>query len=246
MYFSTPNANLRFLASMHALPASAPRLPDWTVAAYDWSECLVFESELGPAAFAHFVAEDATPLSAKLSPQVHRGLSELWVSNPSLPALDTLRPWAAAMLSALALSPKEPGIEPIFSIWAAEDGKPLEYLEAASAFPVLADAIPLQTIDRTLATMLGDTAVAKRSQARMHEAWVTRDLRSFLELALEAPLLREPDIKSALLDARNEAWATKLQSLMTCQRRTLVAVGALHLFVGPTAQHFAGIDLHAL
>src|SRR5512138_3476048 len=139
MYFLTSNPNLRFLASMHVVPTSGGPLPAWAVEAYDWSECLVFESELGPEALSHFMAQDSIPLSGKLSPAVHAGLAELWASNSNLPALYALRPWAAALLSATTLSPTEHGVEPIFSIWAGEDGKPLSFLESTSAFAALAD-----------------------------------------------------------------------------------------------------------
>lgn len=246
MYFSTPSKNLRFLASMHLMPASSPEMPDWVTDAYDWSERLVFESDLRLPGLSHLIAQDSVPLSSKLSPAVHVGLTERWASNTNLPALNSLRPWAAAMLSATTLSPMAPGVEPIFLSLASEHGKPIEFLESTSAFPALADAIPVQTIDRTLATMLANLEAARKSQLDMHKAWARADIAEFEKLAREAPLLREPEIKRALLDLRNEAWVPHLQALMNCPQRTLVAVGALHLFVCPTAQQIAGIELQVL
>ncbi len=246
MYYRTANHNLRFLASLHVVPAASPDLPAWAFDAYEWSESLVFEAELGPATLSFFIAQDGVPLSQKLSPSVYAGLKKLWHKQANLPDLDTLRPWAAAVLSATVLSPMVGGIEHNFIHWAKEDGKELNYLEPPCAFPALADAIPVELVDSTLANTLADLDAASANQLAMHQAWVSGSMTAFAQIAHKSPLLGVPQIKSALLDLRNQAWAAKLKLLQGCTNRTLVAVGALHLCMHPTAQHFAAVDLQII
>jgi uncharacterized protein YbaP (TraB family) len=122
------------------------------------------------------------------------------------------------------------GIEPTFIQRAAVDGKELQYLELPSDFAALADAIPLQLVDSTLAEMLANPDAVRANQLAMHESWFRGDMQAFSQIAQNLPLLRFPQIKSALLDLRNEAWASKLQERMNyTEKRTLIAVGALHL-----------------
>jgi uncharacterized protein YbaP (TraB family) len=243
MYYRTPNRNLRFLASMHAVPASSQQLPQWALEAYQWAECLVFESELGPATLPHFMAQDGIPLEHKLSASVYGALRQLWSANGRLPELRTLRPWAAAMLSATAVFPMTAGVEPTFMQWAGESGKELQYLESPSALAGLADRIPVSLVDSSLAEMLADLDAVRDNLLAMHASWFRGDMQAFSQIALNLPLLRFPQIKRAILDLRNEAWASSLQARANVAKKTLVAVGALHLCVRPTAQQCAGIDL---
>jgi uncharacterized protein YbaP (TraB family) len=245
MYYMTQNQNLRFLASMHMIPAGTPALPQWALAAYEWADCFVFEAELGAEAFLQFKAQDGIGLEHKVSGAAHAALKQLWLAHPHLPELSSLHPWAAALLSGSVLSPMEPGVEPIFISWAAEDGKEVQYLEAPSSFPILAKEIPTQQINSTIETMLADLDAAGARQRGLCQAWLDGDMCVFHQVAQNSPLLQFPDIKRALLDCRNLAWANKLQELMGCTRKTLVAVGALHLCIPPTAQHLASIELQA-
>jgi uncharacterized protein len=48
-------------------------------------------------------------------------------------------------------------------------------------------------------------------------------------VAAESPIFSLPGIRSAILDARNCAWAPRVRETLDTPKRTLVVVGALHL-----------------
>jgi uncharacterized protein YbaP (TraB family) len=63
----------------------------------------------------------------------------------------------------------------------------------------------------------------------MHAAWLDGDLSAVHRIAVESPMFNLPDIRRAILDARNHTWAARISELLARPERTLVVVGALHL-----------------
>jgi uncharacterized protein YbaP (TraB family) len=148
------------------------------------------------------------------------------------------------MLAGAAVSPMVAGIEPTFIQWAIENGKEVQYLESPSSFAALADGIPLSLVEHTLSRMLADAESVRHKQLAMHAAWIQCDMHAFERIAEALPLLEFPLIKSAILDLRSKAWARDLQKRVeNTTKKTLVAVGALHLCISPTAQQSAQINL---
>jgi len=72
------------------------------------------------------------------------------------------------------------------------------------------------------------TEAAKRA---LVEAWLTGDLAA-LERKMQGGMLTDPELRQALLVARNQAWAARIAGLLAQRRRPFVAVGAAHMLGG--------------
>jgi uncharacterized protein YbaP (TraB family) len=107
--------------------------------------------------------------------------------------------------------------------------KPYRYLETAGEVVASLESIPLPAICTGLELLLADLTEPQRTLERMQAAWLRRDLQAIYDVAAESPIFSLPGIRSAILEARNCAWAPRVRETMDTPKRTLVVVGALHL-----------------
>lgn len=227
MYFEFLGTNVRILGSMHLLPADTP-LPLWVQRAYEWSEQLVFESDPNTL-LPHLRSSPPFGLSQHLSKSTLNTLQRLWVPMSPLLALDDAPPWAALILSSVLALRTFEGVEPRFLSLAASEDKAVHFLENASEFQVAMDTAPTNDVLRGIESLVAGLSSVRRSFVDMHRAWIEKDLRGVHDAASRSPSFEFPTIRRAALETRNFAWAPKLRQFFHSPRRTLVAVGALHL-----------------
>ena len=64
--------------------------------------------------------------------------------------------------------------------------------------------------------------------ARLARLWLAGDMEAIAAEGDEG-LLRDPELRAALLTDRNRTWTAKIAALLAQGKRPLVAVGAAHL-----------------
>ncbi len=239
MYWYFPNTNVRILGSMHLLPASNVGLPDWAVKAFEWAEVLVFESD-PPAILPYLRATEPLNLQHNLTPATWNALTALWPSSGTLPLIENTRMWAVLLCSSVFAQKTAEGVEPQFMRWAAEQSKPVQFLESGEDIATAFDSAPIIEIRDAIELLASDLTVPQRSLEAMYAAWLRKDIQALFEVASQSSILRSPGLKAAVLDRRNRAWMPALRQLMDTQRRTLIAVGALHLYGPGNAIEFCG------
>ncbi|CAB3805268.1 hypothetical protein LMG28614_06169 [Paraburkholderia ultramafica] len=231
MYLQLTGTNVRLLGSMHLFPATSRRTPPWVAEAYEWAEALVFESD--PPAILPFLKTDAQRGAVQLQPFLSADawaqLRALWPVEGPLAPLDELRPWAALIVAPTLLQQAVEGVEPRMLRSASAQAKPYRYLETAQDVAAALESIPLEAVGAALGLLMADHDEPQRTLERMHAAWLEGDLQAVQQIAVESPMFNLPGIRHAVLDARNRAWAARLQELPEQRERTLVVVGALHL-----------------
>jgi len=80
------------------------------------------------------------------------------------------------------------------------------------------------------AVLLAETAraVGSNDERRLAEAWLAGDLAP-IEAESARGILADPELREALLTARNRAWAGRIDRLLASGRRPFVAVGTAHM-----------------
>jgi uncharacterized protein len=229
MYLQLSGTNVRLLGSMHLFPASSPRMPVWVSQAFEWAETLAFESD--PQEILPFLKRVAgTSLEQELPVEVWRRLDASWPSAGPLAPLSELRPWAALMVAPTLCQRVVEGVEPRMLRAAAAQSKPHRYLETAAEIAASLESISLAAVTAGLELLLADLSEPQRTLDRMHDAWLQRDLEAIYRIAAESPMFSLPGIRCALLEGRNRTWAPNIRGVLDSRKRTLVVVGALHLF----------------
>lgn len=225
MYYQITGTNVRLLGSMHLVPASVEAVPEWAHQAYAWCEELVIEHD-PPTLLPFFKAR--TPLQSLLSSETYSALEALWPPSGPLFPLSELRPWAALIgLGLLDLNAIE-GIEPHFLRFAQRDGKPVRYLEHADVVSQSFDTADIKEIEAAIHFTLSTRNLAQKNFVDAHSAWSTRDREQLVAIASATTFFTYPSLKAALLEYRNKAWASAIESLLPSRKPTLVVVGALH------------------
>jgi uncharacterized protein YbaP (TraB family) len=228
MYFQLAGTQVRLLGSMHLFPATSPRMPACVSQAFDWAETLVFESD-AQSVLPFLKREGGESLEHLLPPDVWRRLDATWPSTGALAPLSGLRPWAAMMVAPTLCQRVVEGVEPRMLREADAQAKPYRFLETAAEVVASLESIPLSAIVSGLELLLADLTEPQRTLERMQAAWLQRDLQGLYDVAAESPMFNLPGIRSAILDARNHAWAPRVRDALETPKRTLVVVGALHL-----------------
>lgn len=103
-------------------------------------------------------------------------------------------------------------------------------LESAQAQLSIFDRLPEEEQEDLLLAVAREAA-AQRADASV-KAWLTGDEEAFVALAQDS-LLADPELRAALLDARNLAWIERIVAAVDAGDRPFVAVGASHM-IGPS------------
>ncbi len=232
MYFELAGTNVRVMGSMHMLPSDCPTIPDWSVRAFDWCEEVAFEAEPTALSPSHLKKSDGVDLTEHLSRATWASLKRIWPPPSVILPLEEVRPWAALIYGGAFALRCVDGIEPLFHRRAAEESKQIHYLENGDDMASAFDTAPLADVVRSIELLVRDYSEPQRTLKKMYRAWVAEDLPGLTKVALHSPSFRLPTIKHAVILKRNQAWVGKMNELINSPKRTLVAVGALHLY-GP-------------
>lgn len=229
MYFELPGTNLRVMGSLHRLPADSPVLPPWSIAAYEWSEEVIFEAEPTALSLSHMQSPTGLNLKEHLSRATWAAIKRIWPNSSTLPPLEETKPWAVLIFGGFFSLRSVEGIEPIFQRKAGEDSKHVHFLENGDEMVAAFETAPLDDVVKSIELLVRDLSEPQRTLKKMYRAWVNENLELLGEVALHSPSLKLPSIRHAVIQKRNESWAHKIRGLMNSPTRTLVAVGALHL-----------------
>lgn len=178
-------------------------------------------------AFARLaIAPGQPPLFQRVEPQHAKAVVELaenlGYGDESFAMMET---WAVALT--LSREDGPPGLGVDRQLLRMQDGKVLVGLEMAEDQLAAFDGLSPQNQAALLvavAQMAGEPG--KREQRAA--SWRAGDL-AFLEKETHEGMMRDPDLRKALLEGRNRRWLPKVEALVESGRRPFVAVGAAHL-----------------
>jgi uncharacterized protein YbaP (TraB family) len=224
LYYQLADSNVRIAGSMHLIPAGRP-LPLWVSPACNWSNRLFLEHDNDPSIFtlprAHRASAD---IPAPIWQKVSALLSGRLEDEPKL--------WTICVRLALRdLTGYALGVEPFARKFAADTDRTIEFLETASDFATLLDAVDSSLILSTMPPLLEDDAPRKNLQlvTDMYDAWYECDAAKFDRIFSSTSLMKIAEIRAAMIDLRNENWVSRIELLLKSDQNTLIIVGAGHL-----------------
>lgn len=238
--------------TVHALPDGLEWRTEKLDTAIAQSNVLVVEiANLGAtkAAASHFRRLGTTlampPLLQRV-PEAGRGTVARLLERAGMDEDDfgDLETWAAALILADAVKQYSPANGVDRTLLEQADGvAALESYQAQfSVFDTLAEEDQAQLL----------VSVAEEAEAAQQDsqiaAWLTGDLAA-LEQSATKGLLSDPELREALLAARNRAWADRIVRLVHEGKRPFVAVGAAHMLTQdglPTMLEARGLTMERL
>ena len=238
----TRAGDVLLLGSVHMLRAQDYPLTDALEAAYERSNRVVLELDLGKldpvdmqlALHRMGLAADGETLQSLMGTEPWDqaiGLSdELGVE---LRRLMAVKPWYAALTIAnlemvrLGFRP-EHGIEQYITRRSLEDGKPVHGLETIEYQLGIFDGMPLADQRRLLLQTLQDARRMEEDMDGLIEAWNRGDAGELGELLGEG-FEDYGSLYDTLVVRRNEEWLPQVEAWAEKGGTTLVVVGALHL-----------------
>ena len=230
MYYEITGTNVRILGSLHMFPRTAPTLPDWVEGAYRWAEDLIVESEPNPATFLPLAKLPAgDQLSKHLSPALVTTIHAFWAAALSQSDFEQMKPWLVWISFIGRLIDLAPGVEQQLLPRARMDLKGIFELESIGEVPSMLDVLPDHIIEDALKYSVADTARTRATFIATHTAWVARDGMEIYRLASGVPSFNS-QLGDTMIRERNNRWVPRLVPKLSTGRRTLVMVGAAHLF----------------
>jgi uncharacterized protein len=229
MYYQVAGTNLRILGSIHLLPPGTADLPRWSWEAFNWAEALVLEHNIA-SAVSLLRYSDGRRLSTQISPANFAAISAIWSRLQIQEPLEEFKPWAANLWLAGKASNPVAGVEPRFIAAWSNLGRRIEYLESPEVLFANFDAVSINGQERATSILLQHFADLPRNQAALAATWISRDQAAFEQTLQRSPLNLVPELRDAMFGNRNRAWMTPIAALAASSSRTLVCMGAGHLF----------------
>ncbi|MEO6154027.1 MAG: TraB/GumN family protein [Croceibacterium sp.] len=218
--------------TIHALPAGAPWRTSKLDAALAQAGTLVVEvadladTGAGTRAFAAAAHSPGLPPLLQRVPPAQRPALAAALERAGLAERDfsQTETWAAALTIANALEAGEAanGVDRAL----LRGGLPVVALEGFAEQFAIFDRLAPQ--DQADLLRLAAADGAAEQDKRMTAAWIAGDTGALAHEA-DAGVLADPELREALLVARNRAWAERVAALLRGGRRPLVAVGAAHM-----------------
>jgi uncharacterized protein YbaP (TraB family) len=218
--------------TIHALPDGAEWRTPLLDSVIDRTGVLVVEvanlgdRSAGPAAFEELATSPGLPPLLSRLPADERPALAAALDRADMQESDfaTTESWAAALLIANAARKGDAGngvdralLERRLPVIGLEG-----FSEQFAIFDRLAEADQAELLHESAeASMPGD----ERTEVA---AWIAGDLAT-LERQLGDGVLKDPELRQALLVGRNRAWTARIVALLMQDRRPLVAVGAGHM-----------------
>jgi uncharacterized protein len=225
--------------TIHALPDGTRWRTREITAAIEEADLLLVEiADLGdkstvPALFAQMATTAGQPpLDRRLPANLAPALDDLLDHGGMEPAqFASTETWAAALMLAQVSAEGDPANGVDRALIADFTDRPVREFEGARVQLSIFDRLPETDQRALLAAVVRDADNASEVGARLRRAWRRGDAAA-IEAASQTGILADPEVREALLTARNRDWAVKLSDLLKAKPRPLVAVGAAHL-VGP-------------
>ena len=229
------------MGSVHMLPDGLNWMTPTIKSAVADATVLVTEIDRNSGSLEQFdvMASDnpVAPLSERLAPpDLARAARVGDMLDLSMAAMNATESWALAITLArgqaadLNLS-QEKGVEAELQREFSRQSKAFYPLESAMDQYHRFDALPPSAQDLMLHEGLKPASPRADFQV-MLTAWLRGDVAALAHIA-DTGLTGHRALRSALLEAPNQIWASKIAALLHDNRRPFVAIGAAHV-VGPT------------
>jgi uncharacterized protein YbaP (TraB family) len=238
----TNKNTLYLLGSLHTLKADSNQFSREIEKAYEDSEKIVFETNIGamykPATLQKMMTLgldlSGKTLSQQISDETY-GLFKEKITALGLPVnqFERLKPWLCALtivgieLRRLGFDP-EYGIDNYFFNKAKREGKKCIFLETVDyQLELFANLDELEQ-ESFLKQTLKDLEIIGTMAQEITNAWKNGDvgkLGNILQMSFED----QPEMYDRFLVQRNRAWLEKIVNLMNQEDDVLVIVGAAHL-----------------
>ncbi len=172
------------------------------------------------------------PIAVRLPPDLRPALADM-LNRGGMDAesfADT-ETWAAALTLAQIDAEGDPanGVDRALIRLFPQDK--VRELEGAGGQLAIFDALPEADQRAMLAAVVSETASAKARAAQLRKAWLTGDEATLLA-ASNTGIMTDPELREALLVARNRRWDSVIAAMLAQVPKPLVAVGTAHL-IGP-------------
>ena len=177
------------------------------------------------------------PIARRVAPALHPILDELdaHIAGPRK-TLDHMESWAAALTLAGAMSAdmglsQGMGVESMLTLRFRSDSKPVSGLETITEQFGFFDTLSEGDQRIMLNTVLRGKKDNRAQYEKLLTAWMKGDVDAVLQGSNDS-ILASPTIRKALLDDRNQVWASKIATMLNQNQSPFVAVGAAHV-AGP-------------
>lgn len=231
--------------TIHLLRSSDFPLPAEFDKAYEASEVLVFETEIGklrdPSTQMMLIAKsmysDGSTLEKHLSPEVYSMLAAYCATNKiPMQAIQFFKPsFVAVTLAAmelLRLGVSEEGVDLYFHRLATKDNKTIDMLESIDEQIDYLTSMGKGNEDALIAHTIESTASLEASFEQMVSAWKRGDDRTLDALLVSEFKAKTPQIYQEVFVDRNRNWLPRIDAYGKTPATEFILVGAGHL-VGP-------------
>jgi len=238
------NSEIYLFGTMHVLPPGLKWRTKLYDAAYARADAVWFETDMRAppatlnALMARYGVDPDRRLTDKLSPEGLDDLKPLLNRRQvTLDRLETLRPWAAAMLLSVAPMVQKgaavsSGADAVVTRAAFAEAKPIRTFETVEDQLRMFARLPERVEVQYLEDVMREQVKPPKNGVALQSAWMHGAVDKLAPL-LVAPMKRDrPALYEVLLKRRNEAWTDRLVQRLQGSGVDLVNVGALHL-VGP-------------
>jgi uncharacterized protein YbaP (TraB family) len=209
--------------------------------AYDRAGTVWFEADVAGdpaqarALMARYGVDPSRRLTEKLSPKMVGRIRPLLARERiPLSAVNSLRPWAAAMM--LSVQPLlnrgyslEKGADAVISTQAVTAAKPVRTFETMEDQIRYLAELPEAVEVEYLEDVIEDHVKPASDSRTLQQAWADGDLDLLAKRLVDDMRKGRPRLYDVLLKRRNEAWARTLTKEMRGNGVQLVNVGALHM-----------------
>lgn len=139
--------------------------------------------------------------------------------------------WAAALILAQAGDNGDAANGADLALLRDFAGRKVHEFEGAESQLGIFDSLPETEQRDLLVAVLEEVGANEADPERLRRAWLKGDART-LETAASTGLMEDPELREALLVARNRDWIGQLDAILASGERPLIAVGTAHL-LGP-------------
>lgn len=139
--------------------------------------------------------------------------------------------WAAAIALARVDAVGDPANGVDRALLQEFAGRPVRELEGGPAQLAIFDRLPEAQQRLMLAAVVRGSEAARKDPERLQRAWLAGD-EAMIAASTREGFLADPELREALLVARNRRWTDAIAPMLAGSLRPLIAVGTAHL-VGP-------------
>jgi ribosome modulation factor len=239
MYYRVKGTKLRVLGSMHEFPVENQNMPKWVWDGFIWCEGLFMEGNgdvLGTVGLLDSM--DKFTLQQKLPRELWSGLIRFW--PPENDAL-TAKTWVTMAVHDRIMGAVYHGVE-----WQFKERhrlKPkrfLDYLETNEEMAAIVETVPEQDYIDALRFALANETALREAFLKGYQAWIAGRTEEVYQYAQTEPGYRFPRIWDAWSCARSRNWMNRIRLLFGSPNKSLLVVGAGHLWgTGGLQQLFA-------